>query len=339
MITPLENWMTLRLGKKLSRKEIEKAQLKALRTTISRAREHSPWYRNLFTDLPLPNALEELKIYPLTSSRDLARAPLNFLCVSQDYIERVVTLRTSGTSGPPKRLFFTRQDLEHTVDFFDYGMRTMTQPGWPVLILMPGPKPASIGDLLSRGLARFGAKPVLCRPDTPPSDLIRQIRALNIRTIVSPPMILDRLLNHPDVRNLADNSLETVLVSSDATSRPLRSRIETSLQCRVFDHWGMTESGYGGAVECLAHQGYHLRELDLFIEIIDPVTTNPVPDGKPGEIVITTLTRTGMPLIRYRTGDLSSIIPGPCPCGSAIRRLGPIIGRTDTNTHKVLRME
>ena len=339
MITPLENWITERLGKRPTRANIERAQLWALRATIGLARKQSPWYRNLFANLPLPQTLDELQSYPLTTSDDLARVPLDFLCFSQDHIERVVTLRTSGTSGPQKRLFFTREDLEHTVDFFDHGMRTLTRPGWPVLILMPGPKPASIGDLLSRGLARFGARPVLCPPDTPEPEIIKRIQALKIRSLVSPPLLLDRLLNHPDARNLVESSVQTVLVSSDAASPHLRSRIESGLGCRVFDHWGMTETGYGGAVECTAHQGYHLREPDLLVEIIDPRTGLSLPDGEAGEIVITTLTRTGMPLIRYRTGDLSRILPGPCPCGSIVRRLGALTGRIDTDTPKALRLE
>ena len=339
MITPLENWMAGRLGKKPTRINIATAQLKALRTTITRAQEYSPWYRKRLTDLPLPKNLAHFQTYPLTSSTDLIRAPLDFICVSQDHIERVVTLRTSGTSGSPKRLFFTADDLEHTVDFFAHGMQTLTEPGWPVLILMPGPKPASIGDLLSQGLARFGARPMLCPPDTPPADLIQKIHTLKIRTLVSPPTLLERLLKHPDSASLAHSSVETALVSSDAISPSLRTRIECGLGCRVFDHWGMTETGYGGAVECMAHEGYHLRELDLLLEIIHPVTAHPLPDGYEGEIVITTLTRTGMPLIRYRTGDLSRIIPGPCPCGSSIRRIDIIRGRTDTDMPKARRAE
>jgi phenylacetate-coenzyme A ligase PaaK-like adenylate-forming protein len=339
MITPLEPWMARQLQKEPNRTNIETAQLKNLQTVISLVRESSPWYHTLFAGLPLPDTLAGIQRYPLTTATDLRRSPLDFLCVSQDHIERVVTLRTSGTSGSPKRIFFTAEDLEHTVDFFAQGMQTLAKPSWPVLILMPGPKPASIGDLLSQGLARFGARPILCPPQSAPTELIKKIQALKIQTIVTPPMVLDRLLNHTDPKQLAGNQVETVLVSSDTLSASLRSRIETRLGCRVFDHWGMTETGYGGGVECTAHQGYHLRELDLLIEIIDPLTTTPLVDGCAGEIVVTTLTRTGMPLVRYRTGDISRIIPGPCPCGSRIRRLDSITGRKDTAPPKALRTE
>jgi phenylacetate-coenzyme A ligase PaaK-like adenylate-forming protein len=95
----------------------------------------------------------------------------------------------------------------------------------------------------------------------------------------------------------------------------------------VFNHYGMTETGLGGGVECEARRGYHLREADLYVEVVEPNGTRPMPDGERGEVVVTTLTRTGMPLIRYRTGDLSRFIPGPCPCGTDLRTLERITGR------------
>ncbi len=100
-----------------------------------------------------------------------------------------------------------------------------------------------------------------------------------------------------------------------------------ALGCEVFAHSGLTETGFGGGVECGAHQGYHLREADLFVEIVDPGTGRPLPDGEPGEIVVSTLCRLAMPLIRYRTGDLGHLLPGPCVCGSPFRRLGAVAGR------------
>jgi phenylacetate-CoA ligase len=99
----------------------------------------------------------------------------------------------------------------------------------------------------------------------------------------------------------------------------------------------MTEMGLGGGVFCEADYGYHLREADIFFEIIDPITGFRLPDGETGELVFTTLSRTGMPMIRYRTGDESSFLPAPCPCGSKLRALQKIRKRIDQyfliNTH------
>jgi phenylacetate-coenzyme A ligase PaaK-like adenylate-forming protein len=121
----------------------------------------------------------------------------------------------------------------------------------------------------------------------------------------------------------------TALLTTDHVPESLVRRLEESSGCRAFHHYGMTEMGLGGAVDCEAHAGYHLREPDLLFEIVDPATGEPLPDGEEGEIVFSTLARRGMPLLRYRTGDRSRFLPGPCPCGSALRRLARVRGRID----------
>ena len=98
--------------------------------------------------------------------------------------------------------------------------------------------------------------------------------------------------------------------------------------CAVYNHYGTTEMGLGGGVECAARRGYHLREADLYFEIIDPLTGGILEDERRyGEIVVTTLTRHGMPLIRYRTGDRSRFIPGNCLCGTLLNTLEKVSGR------------
>ena len=110
--------------------------------------------------------------------------------------------------------------------------------------------------------------------------------------------------------------LKTVLLSTDHCSPVVATAIEAAWGCRVFDHYGTTEMGLGGGVDCEAHAGYHLREADLLVEVVDPESGAPLPDGEYGEVVFTTLTREAMPLIRYRTGDRGRFLPGACPCGS-----------------------
>jgi phenylacetate-coenzyme A ligase PaaK-like adenylate-forming protein len=116
-------------------------------------------------------------------------------------------------------------------------------------------------------------------------------------------------------------------LSADYVSQAIVREIESAWHCPVFNHYGMTETGLGGVVDCGARSGGHIREADLYVEIIDPATGHTVPDGERGEIVVTTLTRVGMPLIRYRTGDLSRIIPEPCRCGTVLKRLEWVKGR------------
>jgi phenylacetate-CoA ligase len=118
-----------------------------------------------------------------------------------------------------------------------------------------------------------------------------------------------------------------VLLSTDYIPAAIVNVLENTWGCKVFNHYGTTEMGLGGGVECEAHRGYHLREADMLFEIVNPETGEPVPDGGYGEVVFTTLTRRGMPLVRYRMGDRSRFLVGECPCGTKLRTMEKIRGR------------
>jgi phenylacetate-coenzyme A ligase PaaK-like adenylate-forming protein len=121
--------------------------------------------------------------------------------------------------------------------------------------------------------------------------------------------------------------LKSMLLCSDYAPTVLREHIEAACGCETFLHYGATESGLGCAVECRMHRGCHIRESDLLLEIIDPQTCRVLPDSEVGVLVITTLNRRAMPLVRYRTGDRASLDRAPCPCGGVTARLCNIRGR------------
>ena len=159
-ITPLENWAARKIGKDLplDRQKIESYQLNQLKQTLIWAKEKSQFYREHLKNIE-PAALESIKDIsnlPFTSSEDLRKDPRQFLCIHPDDIKRIVTLPTSGTTGTPKRIFFTKADQELTIDFFHLGMTTFVSQGDKVLILLPGHTPGSVGDLLRIGLEREG---------------------------------------------------------------------------------------------------------------------------------------------------------------------------------------
>ena len=333
-ITPLHAWIAHRIGcapAALDRSRIEQYQLEHLNGLMENLRAHSPFYKERLASFPTRlNRLEELAGLPFTSADDLRRNPNRFACVSQDEIQRIVTLPTSGTTGESKRIFFTAEDLELTLDFFKVGMSTLANAGDRVLILLPGVRPDSLGDLLKRALERLGCLPVLYGPLDDEERVFQTIIDHEINVIVGAPVHLLRLARLDDADwVLPKNQIQKVLTSTDVLPDAIRSALQSLWGCEVFDHWGMTETGLGGGVECEAHQGFHLREADLLVEIIDPISGKVLPEGGMGEVVITTLTRAGMPLLRYRTGDLSRLIPGECACGSCIRRLDKITKRVD----------
>jgi len=158
--------------------------------------------------------------------------------------------------------------------------------------------------------------------------VLRLMREQKINLLVGAPVHLHRLARWDETFNLLPKGqVRSLLTSTDTLPEIIRANLTRLWGCEVFDHWGMTETGLGGGVECEAHHGFHLREADLYLEIIDPVTQKVLPHGETGEVVVTTLTRKAMPFIRYRTGDLGRLISGECDCGSFIRRLAGVTGR------------
>jgi phenylacetate-coenzyme A ligase PaaK-like adenylate-forming protein len=339
-VTPLEKWIGEKAGiaSGLAGRSFVEAladyQLRQINETIDYARRNTPFYRRSLASLPDAPlaALSDIGRIPFTAPSELAAGPFGFLAVPQDEIAHIVTLRTSGSTGEAKRLFFTGGDLELTVDFFHHGMSTLVRPGQRVAVLLPCERPDSVGDLLIRGLRRMDVDALAYGPVADPIDAARAIASFGANCLVGiPTQVLAVALSQAGaaLAKSGTGGVESVLLSTDYVPRAIAGRLEERWGCRVFTHYGMTEMGLGGGVECEALDGYHLREADLFFEIVDHGTGEACPDGTAGEVVFTTLTRKGMPLIRYRTGDIARMLPDPCPCGSALRRMGRASGRWD----------
>jgi len=333
--TPLESWIAERLvipSHALTREDIEQYQLTALRQTVAWAHRYSSFYAQHFADIPddLPHSLSEISRFPFTSSKDIARHAPRFLCVSQDEISRVVTMHTSGTSGAPKRLFFAEAEQESALDFFAHGVAAVVAPGDRMLIALPGEREGSVGYQLAKGIARAGVIPI---PHGLSADLAHTLAHMEQEKatciIGLPVQMLALFADNSACADSVLHRLRFIVLCSDHVPESLVRRLRQRTGCEIFEHYGMTEMGLGGGVDCAAHMGYHLREADLYFEIVDPESGEPLPDGETGEIVFTTLQRIAMPLIRYRTGDLSRFLLGPCGCGTILRRLDRVRNRID----------
>lgn len=327
-ITPLDAWIAGKVGHQgelLTRSAVQAWQLNRLRETLALVREKSAFYRERLSAAPTElRRLDDLAECGFTTPQDIAREGQRMLCVSQGEIERVVTLDSSGTTGAAKRLFFTREDQELTIDFFRVGMSTLVEPGDRVLILLPWERPGSVGDLLARGLERLRTFPIKHGPVRDVQEVLWEMDRERANALVGVPVQVLALARYSERTSRARRKLKSALLSTDYLPPAIAGAVEEAWGCRVFDHYGMTEMGLGGGVQCEARRGYHLREADLYVEIVDPATGREVPEGEYGEVVFTTLTRRGMPLIRYRTGDLSRFIPEQCACGTALRSLEPV---------------
>jgi phenylacetate-CoA ligase len=326
--TPLDRWISAKIGNNseaLTRESIDCYQLAKLQETLAWAKGRSAFYQRRLADVNQQgfSSLADLRGIPFTTAEDVKSNPLQFLCVSQGDIERVVTLRSSGTTGQSKRIYFTREDQELTVDFFHRGMATLVGHGDKVLILLPGERPGSVGDLLAAGLGRLGVRGVAYGPVQDYAQALEVMIREGIDALVGIPVQVLTLARQSRGRGAP----RSVLLSTDYVPKAVREELTRIWGCEVYTHYGMTEMGYGGGVECRARYGYHMREADLLFEIIDAKTGTPVKEGESGEVVFTTLTRRGMPLIRYRTGDLSRFHREPCPCGTGLKTMAPVTGR------------
>ncbi|OQX19481.1 MAG: hypothetical protein BWK80_36830 [Desulfobacteraceae bacterium IS3] len=351
-MTNLAQWIHSKINKSsqpLSREAIDAYQLEKLREVIEICRERSPFYHRClkgFSSRQIAK-LNDLSDFPFTTSQDICNNSLQFLCVSQDEIQRVVTLQTSGTTGNPKRLYFTRQDLELTIDFFAHAMSAFVQSGEKVLILLPGEKPDSAGDLIAKGLERIQVKGLIHGIVKDPERTAEEIKIQQPASLIGIPTQVLRLARTQDIPK---GIIRNIILTTDYVPLAIVRALEEIWDCQVFNHYGMTEMGLGGGIECEVRgerfgvrgekkrhylsplTSYpepliHFREADLYVEIIDPDTGDHKQDGDFGEIVFTTLTRNGMPLIRYRTGDMSRFLPEPCSCGTILKRLERVQGR------------
>lgn len=331
-VSVLDSWIGRKhfSSEQLSREQLVEYQIKKISETIKMARENSVFYKEKYKDLSLPETMEDFKKYPLTNGDDLIRDGGKMLCVSQRDIQRVVTLSTSGTTKSPKRIYFTQQDQELTIDFFAYGMEEVTAKGERVAICLPWKSEGCVGDLLMRGLKRREIQGVgiglIGNLHKAADCMIRN----HTQVAVAIPTQMLALMEYAKRQNMT-LPLKRVLTSTDLLSDSVRQRLE-AFGLEVFDHLGMTECGLGVALECKAHQGMHIRENDLYLEVVD-LEGKPVPDGRFGELVMTTLTRNGMPLIRYRMGDRARILSGNCSCGSVLRRV-EVTGRLGERTFR-----
>ena len=328
--TPLENWITERsyIGERTS-EALQEYQLSRICETLSYAKNNSAFYRKRLENIDLQEIriLADLQKIPFTFPQDIQEDPFAFLCVPQSEIARIVTLSSTGTSGKEKRIFFSEADLEQTIDFFSCGMSCLVDETDRVLILLPGNSDGSIGVLLKTALKKAHIESFVHGIVTDPEKTADEIIERNITSLVGIPTQIRSLSR--TYGELFGNHIKSVLLSTDYVPEVLIRELTERLGCRVFTHYGMTEMGYGGGVECEALSGYHLREADLFFEIVDPKTGQSVPDGEYGEVVFTTLTRQAMPLIRYRTGDIASFSKDHCTCGTFLRTMGRVKGRLE----------
>ena len=318
----------------IQRPDLEKLQLERLRWTLEQA-ARSPFYRERFRSASIkPGAvrsLEDLAGLPFTGKADLRSAyPRNMLAVDPARVVRMHS--SSGTTGQTTVVYHTARDLD----------------GWTDLVtrclVMAGCTPEDVfQNMMSYGLftgglgLHYGAERlgmmVIPAGGGNTHRQIQLLRDFNTTVIHITPSYALHLSDV--IRDLGldrkDFILRLLIFGAEPYSEATREKIERAYDVTAHNCYGLSEmNGPGVAFECRRSEGMHLWEDNYIVEIIDPQSGEPVPPGRDGEVVLTTLNREAMPLIRYRTRDLAHLYQDTrCPCGRNFRRLSRIVGRTD----------
>nr|WP_319509737.1 phenylacetate--CoA ligase [uncultured Draconibacterium sp.] len=318
----------------LGKKDLQKLQVERLNKTIESACQ-SPFYGELYSKKNIkPGAIKDVSQItelPFTTKQNLRdHFPYGFLGLPKKDIIRLHS--SSGTTGNPTVIFHNRHDLKSWANLMARSLFCAGILDTDVFQNICGYGLFTGGLGFQYGIETLGA---LSIPAGAGNSLrqIKLMRDYGTTAAHAIPSYLGRLYEVFEAEGLdpkKDTQLKTLVIGAEPHTDAQRKRIEEMYGVRAFNSFGLSEmNGPGVAFECTHQNGLHIWEDSYIVEIIDPETLQPVPDGEYGELVMTTLDREAMPLIRYRTRDITRIIPGECECGRTHRRIDRITGRSD----------
>lgn len=318
----------------MSRSEIKQLQLERLKSTVNHCM-NSPFYKKRFEAYGLKpsdiQTLEDLKKIPFTTKEDL-RSTYPFGMASVPLEQCIRLHSSSGTTGNPTVILHTRRDIDQWAEavarcLYMVGLRSndvfQNSSGY---------------GMFTGGLGfQYGAEKLgMLTVPAGAGNTKRQIKFITdfhttaLHAIPSYVTRLYEVMQEMGIDPRRDTDLRVLLIGAEPHSDEQRKRIEQMLGVKAYNSFGMSEMcGPGVAFECPEQNGLHIWEDYYIVEIVDPETLKPVPDGEIGEMVLTTINREAMPLLRYRTRDLTRILPGDCPCGRHHLRLDRFKGRSD----------
>ena len=311
--------------------QLSKLQLEQVDRQIKRLRSRDNYYGNQYKELGISgiSTQEEFEALPFSSKEDLRNAyPLGIQAVPDEEVVRIHS--SSGTTGKPVIIPYTKKDVEDWATMFARSYATAGVTEKDRVQITPGYGLWTAGIGFQAGCEKLGAMAIPMGPGNTEKQLQMMIdlQSTVITATSSYGLLLAEEINK---RGLKDQiCLKKGIFGSERWSDKMREYIEKELGIELYDIYGLTEIyGPGIGINCKGQRYMHYWDDYVYIEIIDPKTLKPVPDGEMGEVVITTLVKEGAPLIRFRTHDISRIIPGECECGCKYPRLDVIQGRSD----------
>ena len=318
----------------MSREQLSKLQSERLVNVVKNVYENVPYYRAKMDAIGLKpediHSIEDISKLPFTEKHDLrANYPFGLFAVPKKDIVRLHA--SSGTTGKLTVVGYTKRDLD---DWSECVARSLVMAGLSdddIIHNAYGYGLFTGGLGIHYGTEKLGAAIVPCSTGNTQRQLML-MKDFGATAICCTPSYATYLIE--EIKKYGyrkeDFSLKTAILGAEPWTEEMRNRIEKDLGINTFNIYGLSEiSGPGVAMECSARNGSHVFEDFFYPEIIDPVTLEPVPDGVKGELVFTTLNKQGIPLIRYRTRDITSITHEKCECGRVFARISRLEGRSD----------
>ncbi|MBN1505508.1 MAG: phenylacetate--CoA ligase [Sedimentisphaerales bacterium] len=319
----------------MPRDELEQLQIERLQSTLNRVYRNVAFYRTAFdahkVNLERLKQVSALRELPFTAREDLRESyPYDMFAVPLHDIARIHS--TSGTTGVPIVVGYTRNDLRTWTECTARLLAAAGVVQHDVVQIALNYSLFAGGFGFHQGAEQVGAAVIPASLTTSLEKQIAIMRDFKATVLISTPSHgvnivagLEQLQIHPERLHL-----RLGLFGGERLSDSLRCQLEEQLRITSIDTYGLTEiMGPGVAGECQLRDGFHVNEDHFIVEVIDPRTLEPVAVGEEGELVLTTITKEGFPLIRYRTGDITQLNPEPCPCGRTFVRMARIAGRTD----------
>ncbi len=319
----------------IAREELEQLQIERLQATLNRVYRSVAFYRTAFdahkVNLEKIKDVRALRDLPFTTKEDLQKSyPYDMFAVPLRDIVRIHT--TSGTTGKPVVVGYTHNDLR---SWRECAARLLAAAGvteHDVVQIALHYSLFADGFGFHQGAERIGASVIPASLATSVAKQIVVMRDFKTTVLISTPshaLTIAATLDEVQV-HLERLHLRLGLFGGERWGEPLRRELEQQLRIVSTDTYGPTEvMGPGVAGECHLHEGLHLNEDHFIVEVINSTTLEPVGPGEEGELVLTTITKEGFPLVRYRTGDVTRLDPAPCPCGRTFVRMARVMGRTD----------
>lgn len=318
----------------MSRPKLQEFQLENLKRTISAA-DNSPFYNKVFKEYGITpdciQSLDDLRKLPFTTKDDLRNNyPYQMAAVPIKDCVRIHS--SSGTTGNPTVVLHSAKDLDQWANQVARCMYMVGIRDTDVFQNTSGYGMFTGGLGFQYGAERLGALTVPAAAGNTKRQIkfIQDFGTTCLHIIPSYATRLAEVMYEIGIDPRKDTKLHTICIGAEPHSEEQRKRIEQLLGVKAYNCFGMSEmNGPGVAFECTEQNGLHIWEDYVIPEIVNPITLEPVPNGEIGELVLTTINREAMPLIRYRTRDLTRFLPGDCPCGRTHRRLARFKGRSD----------